>query len=333
MAVLAMFQNGGIITEESFKKAVPPEKTEIIKLFLKNNSRRCEELREQGWLPTNPYEFNPLLTYPIIQLNDREYMCPFLPFLLDRSTRGIYYILFDKFKESFTRTFGVIFEKYVGMILNPFFPHEHIFCERSYKKKENLVKTVDWGIKEGHWLSLLECKTKRLRQKETKATGDLRQLDQDLESGVVDGLVALNRQIKDMKDLNEEFPEYKDIFHVIPIVVLIDRLYFSSSPLIKRRINKILMDKFGIEMQDYEVIDIEELENMLPLAKVIGKRKTLRSLVENKQADGNFRHDSFWNYMAKKYPSELKVHPRLKIKFDSIVDEAKRYFFGNPKNN
>lgn len=79
-----------------------------------------EELIEKD---LHAYKFNPLLKYPIIRPwkntaqgkpKDDKFLAPVPNLVLYRFTTGLYFQLFDIYKEDFSKAFGELFEKYVG---------------------------------------------------------------------------------------------------------------------------------------------------------------------------------------------------------------------------
>src|SRR6266516_362175 len=60
-----------------------------------------------------PYEFNPLLRFPIV-LHDSQYWAPFPELIAHAATTGLYFYMADTFGEPFQKTFAEMFSNYVA---------------------------------------------------------------------------------------------------------------------------------------------------------------------------------------------------------------------------
>ncbi len=149
------------------------------------------------------YDFNPLLAYPLLRpwedgvrrgmLGDRM-VAPVPELILHRICDAPYHELLRVHGEEFTRWFGTVFEKYVGMVLERLpATGQQVMSESEIRTNypERRGKAPDWCVIDGKRLVLLECKAVRYRL-EVMKTGLEAALDQSLRQ-VIKGLIQCNR--------------------------------------------------------------------------------------------------------------------------------------------
>ena len=154
------------------------------------------------------YKFNPLFEYPIIRPwkgnhqekpKDDKFVAPVPNLVLYRITTGLYYQLFNTYKETFSTAFGDLFGLYVGKLLE--------WCELSGKiltendiekylpkyegKKPDYVVFCDEGV------ILIECKA-------TKYTQDMYELGLNAEKKTCINQVA--KAIEQMNEFESQIP-------------------------------------------------------------------------------------------------------------------------------
>lgn len=329
LAIVTVLLNGNFISISSLEKQVDPEVYNFLIKFIQNNSITIEDLRatykEVDIL--NLYALNPFQSFPILKLDVDRIVCPVMPYLWDKITRGVYHVLFSKYGEPFSRSLGLLFAVYVGKILMPFFTADQIFKEKKYIRERSEARSTDWIIKEGHWLTLIECKTKRMRQKQTKETGDLDEASKDIQSGIVKSLIQINNVIEDIKKKDGQFNEFLDATHFIALVLL-EESDFANTPMIRRIIEKLYVEQKGETLKfDYHIIDIEEFESLLPVGKTSTKKKLLRALLQTKSLDGDHKYSSFNDFFYYRYPGGITINTFLKDKFDQSWKEAIAFIF------
>ena len=123
------------------------------------------------------YDFNPLLSYPIIKPCDergfasanKDFMHAPVPELVgSRICTGIFYQMYNEYttdsNTEFSQYFGHIFEKYVGLVLNNCTTSETLISEADIRKfyPTKKGKAPDWILIDGANLVLFECKATRL---------------------------------------------------------------------------------------------------------------------------------------------------------------------------
>ena len=154
------------------------------------------------------YKFNPLFEYPIIRpwkgnhqekTKDDKFIAPVPNLVLYRFTIGLYYQLFNTFKESFSTAFGNLFELYVGKLLEWCELPGKFLTENDIKKylpnykgkKPDYVVFCDGGI------ILIECKA-------TKYTQDM--YEHGLKAEAKSCIEQVAKAIKQMNDFEHQIP-------------------------------------------------------------------------------------------------------------------------------
>jgi len=118
------------------------------------------------------YDFNPLLIYPIIRpwsksssLRDRM-IAPVPHLILYRVNEGIFYDLLTQDETKFTDWFGIVFEEYIGLLLQASFPNAKIYSEEQIKEHNSKYQgdMVDWVVCLPSKVLLFECKISGLHK-------------------------------------------------------------------------------------------------------------------------------------------------------------------------
>jgi hypothetical protein len=119
------------------------------------------------------YNFNPLLSYPIVRPYrfeqapppEKDAMVAPLPnLILSRLSVGIFYQLYNHHSTKFSEYFGHLLEEYVGVILqNSTSSSSTLLSEKDIRRTypEEKGKVPDWAIVDGSTAVLIECKATR----------------------------------------------------------------------------------------------------------------------------------------------------------------------------
>lgn len=101
------------------------------------------------------YDFNPLLSYPVVRpfaseqaprAEEDALVVPLPDLLLSRISVGIYYQMCNRHKEEFTRYFGHLFGEYVGMVLRKSVPPGAPVSEEEIR--ETYPEKRAWSVSE-----------------------------------------------------------------------------------------------------------------------------------------------------------------------------------------
>lgn len=191
----------------------------------KMNRRVSENLHYQTLL-------NPLFRLPIIRVSER-YFAPVPQMLLLRATEGIY----EDFKESlnsrewetFTEGFGLVFEKYVGYLIENTSSTWRVWSEQTYTVAGQQYKSADFLILDGRDPVMIECKGSSMN-KHTKTWMSQQRYDSELDK-LAHGIETIARTAKHLKS-NELTLEELDVSLIqrwVGIVVTLDE-YLQNPP-------------------------------------------------------------------------------------------------------
>jgi hypothetical protein len=147
------------------------------------------------------YDFNPLVSYPVIRpfaseqtprLEEDALVAPLPDLILYRLSTGIYYQMFNSYKEDFSRYFGHLFGEYTGIVLRNSVPPSTLVSEDDIRKTypEKKGKVPDWAVVDGTKAVLIECKSTRFNRR-ALATGDEDAVNKSLEQ-VIKGLKQMD---------------------------------------------------------------------------------------------------------------------------------------------
>ena len=266
------------------------------------------------------YDFNPLRTYPLVfpcgfgNLG-QNFMCAPVPGLIDdKMSIGIYYQLFNKFKNKFSDYFGYVLEEYLKLILNNSITSEKIIDIRdldlgNYIKKS---KSPDYAIIDGSVAIFLECKAIKFKLPAQTISSE-ETINDSLEQ-VIKGLIQIDTFIKACKAGESNLDEFHECSTFMPVLVTLEEMYLINSDDFRDHINELLKNK-GIVNLDWQILSIGELERLQPhlaagihLSQVLQdlKHKSFNSVLKElaSQTRKTFK-DSFL------YPKQKELYQRL----------------------
>ena len=250
----------------------------IIEAVLRNLAADPKKMRDiffrfrNGDKRFRMYDFNPLLMYPIIRPwrkkgevpKRQDRMISPLPNLVAyRTTTGIFYQMFNEYKEDFSRYFGHLFQTYVGEVLKESVTSNSIFSENEIRKTypKSSGKVPDWVIIEGNKAMLIECKATRF----SRAA-----LTTAFESDVNDSLKQVIKGFGQLHNFREaciaqtpglEFLHKCNEFY--PIIVTYEPLYLINSASFRRYIDSLL-DAKDIRNLPWLVLEVKQVEALQP---------------------------------------------------------------------
>ena len=230
-----------------------------------------EELKEKD-RRFRMYDFNPLFQFPIVRpwkhskglaIDQDRMVAPVPDLVAYRFSTGIFYQMFNKYKERFSRYFGCLFEAYVGRILQETTSSENLFSEddirHTYPAKKG--KVPDWVVVEGDTAILIECKATRF-SRASLATGAESAVDTSLKQ-VLKGLMQLHEFQEAAKANLSGLELLRRCTDLIPVLVTFEPLYLINSKFFRDHINELLA-KEGVNDFPWQILSIKELEVFQP---------------------------------------------------------------------
>jgi len=242
-----------------------------------------EEYREQMKLPiyrVDPFETfnpNPLVNWPIIEIEDKKWIVPIFPYLLRRGTEQAFYDVIASKGREFSGFFGYVFEEYADKMLSIIGTGYEIIHERPYSCNGKKYNTCDRIIIKNGEAVLIECKTKRLGLK-TKFTADEQLLRNDLTDigkeedtgNIVHAIRQLHRteqsiraNCNGLEDLNKKITG-----KMYPLVLTLDPYYCANGGYIKRIIDEELKKgEYKVTGYSWQLVDARGLEMLCALSQ------------------------------------------------------------------
>ena len=265
------------------------------------------------------YDFNPLRTYPLVfpckskgfGNFGQDFMCAPVPGLIDdKMSIGIYYQLFNKFKNKFSDYFGYVLEEYLKLILNNSITSEKIIDIRDLGIKNS--QSPDYAIIDGSVAIVLECKATKFKLP-AKTISSEEDINDSLEQ-VIKGLIQIDIFIKACKARASNLDEFHECSRFMPVLVTLEDMYLINSDDFRAHINELLKNE-GIVNLDWQILSIGELERLQPhlaaglhLSQVLQdlEHKRFNSVLEQltSQTRKTFK-DSFL------YPKQKELYQRL----------------------
>lgn len=233
------------------------------------------------------YDFNPLVSSPVVRpfaseqsprLEEDALVAPLPDLLLYRLSTGIYYQMFNSYKEQFSRYFGHLFGEYAGIVLRNSVPPSTLVSEedirKTYPEKEG--KVPDWAVVDGTKAVLIECKATRFNRR-ALATGDEDAVNKSLEQ-VIKGLKQMNEFAGACKAKRPGLEQFHGCTEFKPVLATPEPLYLVNSTFFREHIDGLLA-KEGVTDLPWLVLPVDELERLQPhLAAGIGLGATIDEL-------------------------------------------------------
>jgi hypothetical protein len=263
--------NRGFIENTKVELLQPYTSHEKISLFLSLAGADYETFRqlclaeEKEYPEAGPYQFNPLLSRPVIIRKDSKLCLPVPRLAISRVTKGLYYDLLDHFSISgqganpFAEWFGHAFQEYGGMLLRDCFGEKNVFPEPRYGSPER--SGPDWIVIHNDIVLFLEFRSGRLN-KRAKTYANYEETLSLLKRNIVDTARKLPKKIEDLLSGRAGLPSINGKRHLSAIVT-----YESLDPHeYMLRLIKQELDTGGTSSIDFELMSIEDLEWLLAWA-------------------------------------------------------------------
>lgn len=227
--------------------------------------KECTEKLLEEYL--RAYKFNPLFKYPIIRPwknsnqgkpKDDKFIAPVPSLVLYRFTTGLYFQLFDIYKEDFSKAFGEMFEKYVGELLVWCKLPSNVLTENNIKEliPKYKGKMPDYVIFCNEGIILIECKA-------AKYTQDM--YEHGLKAKAKSCIDQITKAIKQMNEFETQIPlisnfcgvNCKDL-KVRKVIISFDDFVGLKEGPFRNWIDKEKKEK-GIKI-DWQILGVEYLE-------------------------------------------------------------------------
>jgi hypothetical protein len=222
------------------------------------------------------YNLNPLFIYPIVRpcqnkqfsTRDKEYYTvPNSSLLSYRMCSGIFYQMFNQYKDAFSTYFGFVFESYVGEVLRQSVAGTSLLYSESDIRTtypEKMGKVPDWIFITDSCAVFIECKATRFtRPALTEGTEDA--VNYSL-SQTIKGLNQLNEFTKACQAKKTGLEAIHNCQEFRPLLITFEQLFLVNSELFKKHINGILQAKGIVDLQ-WIILSVQELEVLQPHLK------------------------------------------------------------------
>lgn len=278
------------------------------------------------------YDFNPLFSYPIIRpwsgshnrhmLMDRM-VAPVPELVAYRISTGIYYEMFNCYKEAFSSYFGHLFEAYVGQLLKGSANSQSLISEDDIRLTYPTArgKVPDWIVLDGSTAIIIECKATRFSLP-ALSTGAEEAVDKSL-TQVLSGLKQLYEFMQAVTNKAEGLENIHKCSVVQPLLISFEPLFLINTELFKNHVNGLL-EVEGISNFPWRIMSIKELESFQPhLEAGISLAHILSELKSKKHNDVLAEckiktNKTYKDCMLYKYDQEM--YERLGVD-DLIVDD------------
>jgi hypothetical protein len=268
------------------------------------------------------YDFNPLREHPLILpcrgrgfvKSDQDFICAPVPTLIEeRISIGIYYQLFNNYKQKFADYFGYILEEYLKIVLNNSITSE-VFADIRNLSIDNNIKSPDYAIIEGSIALIFECKATKFNLPAQTIASE--EAVNDSLKQVKKGLIQLDTFIKACKSKLPSLHQFHHCTIFQPILVSLEPLYLINSVDFRNHVNELLRNESIVNL-DWKIFSIGELEVLQPhlvqginLSQVIQdlENKTFNDVLKQLCSKTNKSYkDSFL------YPKQEELYQRLGI--------------------
>jgi hypothetical protein len=291
----------------------------------KYNDFRC--LSKSDTLPDMDYEkfrFNPLLKKPAI-IPDRKpnsylsqvYITPIPALISRRVTTGLYFTLSEYFlynkEKDFRKTFGKVFQEYVGLLLKKAVGELNVHEEWRYEVKKDPKDTPDWFVIQNGTALLIEVKQSGLYLP-AKTWGQLSDIKKDLKRNIGAGVHQMWKFEEDRRKGLCTVPDWLDGIEITErLVVTYDRSYFVNYSLRDeiRQLYPCIPESFH-----WHSISVEELEYFLGIPSI-----NLMDALKEKRLDTEGDRMDFRDYYSRKYSQENCRNPYLDSVYESFFHD------------
>lgn len=271
---------------EAFGKGLEICVPEVWTPFLERAACDCMRFREVSNLPLYKvseshfvqFEFNALRRFPLIEAIPGHFIGvdPYL--IVERTSLGLFYDLFERHGTSFAIRFGHAFDRFIGQILGSVCPATSLWSASEWEQKRVATKRKDhgkigdWAYVGGNCTVLVECKSLRPSLELTTYGTDesIAQVSNRI-AAALEQLIGHSDSILAGKWRDWGLPPGKTAC----VVVTYGRINTINGPFARRRIRRTLIEK-GLVAPPFVVLSLEEFDSMI---RVVEQGRPLDELV------------------------------------------------------
>lgn len=214
------------------------------------------------------FEFNPLRRFPVIEVINDHFLAVDPQLIVERTTFGLFYDLFERHGTTFSERFGHAFDRFVGQLLASACPPKSLWSatewESTRKSNEPHSKIGDWAYRgHGHTI-LFECKSLRPSLELTTYGSD--DSVRKTTARIVSALSQLIGHAQAIQDGKWE-SEGLNPGPVVCVVVTYGRIHTVNNPFVRKRILERLAEK-SLEPPPFVVLSMEELDGIVRLVEL-----------------------------------------------------------------
>ena len=285
-------------------------------LNLLSSTRSSFRQAYNGWKADDfheiPYEFNPLLRFPIIAYQS-EYWAPLPELIAYAATKGLYFYLIDTFRGPFQKWFAEMFSRYAANLFIKHLGKSVVLTEADERSHGWQDKTNDFTVVIGSNAFLFECKTSALFF-DSKKESSVGAIAKDIRKNLANpkhrsGLFQLYDKIEAIK--NKKLPNslnayYENVREFFPVLMIHDRIEYANHPQTFGNFLNAELRAAGIQGFSYQVWHLEEIENLFEIIP----STSIGSALEEKISNASYRPWDLNTYLYEKTEQRFS-HLRL----------------------
>lgn len=273
------------------------------------------------------YNFNPLVSWPIVGLSGGEYVVPSARLFLRRISLGPFYDLLQSRYERgrVQEAVGRAVELYVRRLVDDLPNHGPIVRADEHAPNDT---RCDWLIDEPEAVLLIECKRRSLTN-DARVTGDRAIIKAEFEregsaARAVEQLAATARVVRE-----DGFPSITSDKRIIGLVVTQDWFYCANHPHVRGIIEDVIQERQRpLPDFPYQVGALSDLEDLCTFAA--WSRRTLSDLLLEKAADPEYApsdlshwvREKLWTDDARRAAAGTVLLPSHAWAFDQLLPNA-----------
>lgn len=212
------------------------------------------------------FEFNPLVRYPVIDVGHGRHVAVDPHLLVERTTLGLFYDLFERDGVTFSNRFGAVFDRFVGNLLGSVCPAESLWWESDpdRPKLKNAGKVADWAYRGEARTVLFECKSLRPSLELTTYGSDeaVRTTGERIASAVAQ-LTAHAGTVRQGRWAVHGLPAAD----AVGVVVTYGHIQTVNGPFMRRRVAEDLAGR-GVQPLPYVVLSVTDLDHVVRLVEL-----------------------------------------------------------------